>query len=718
MVGPNHIPTGDGTRGPRRAQPLPHPRPRPWPRRAAGDGAAEVFRSRGVSARSPSVVHVRLIHTSDWHLGRAFHQVGLLDAQAAYLDHLVEVVRAESRRRRARQRRRLRPRHARPPTPSSCSPRPSQRLVDAGAQVVLSSGNHDSAIRLGFASGLLERAGRAHPDLRGRRRPARRRRGRRGPPPPLPRAGARRRRPRRHRAHPRRRAAGGDGPRCRADVAARGGRSVVMAHAFVTGGATSDSERDISVGGVCRRPAAVFRRRRLRALGHLHGGQEVAEGVRYCGSPVAMSFSEARHTKGSVAGRPLRHRARSSSTSRRRSTRPLRRAARRPRRPPRRPGATGRRGRVVPGDAHRPGPPARGHGPAARSASRTPSSSRFEPAGRRGRRCAATPRRSRRAPTTSTCAATSSPTSAGAARPTDDERALLAEAVEATRAGSRHRRRRGRGAICRVRAAAVRSDGGRVRLHRLEVDGVRAVRRPGHRRLRRPRRPRASSSSTGRPAPGKTSLLDAVCFALYADVPGRPEQAAGCAATTPRRDAVPTVAARAHRRRPRGCASTRSPEFMRPKKRGDGLAQGAGARGPRGARAAARWRGVTHPQRRGRRPRQGRRSAWGWRSSPRSCCCPRASSRRSCGPPPTSAARSSSSSSTSRRSPTSRPGWPRRAARAGPRSRPPAGSCPASSPGSRTPSPGWGPPAPRRWTRSTTTSSRLPTPRTAVPTAA
>ena len=38
---------------------------------------------------------VRLIHTSDWHLGRAFHQVGLLDAQAAYLDHLVDVVRTE-----------------------------------------------------------------------------------------------------------------------------------------------------------------------------------------------------------------------------------------------------------------------------------------------------------------------------------------------------------------------------------------------------------------------------------------------------------------------------------------------------------------------------------------------------------------------------------------------------------------------------------------------
>ena len=35
------------------------------------------------------------------------------------------------------------------------------------------------------------------------------------------------------------------------------------------------------------------------ALGHLHGRQRVRDGVRYSGSPVALSFSEAAHTKGS-----------------------------------------------------------------------------------------------------------------------------------------------------------------------------------------------------------------------------------------------------------------------------------------------------------------------------------------------------------------------------------------------------------------------------------
>ena len=36
-----------------------------------------------------------MLHTSDWHLGRSFHRVGLLDAQAAFVDHLVETAVAE-----------------------------------------------------------------------------------------------------------------------------------------------------------------------------------------------------------------------------------------------------------------------------------------------------------------------------------------------------------------------------------------------------------------------------------------------------------------------------------------------------------------------------------------------------------------------------------------------------------------------------------------------
>lgn len=71
-----------------------------------------------------------------------------------------------------------------------------------------------------------------------------------------------------------------------------------MAHTFVTGATSSDSERDISVGGLAAVPAGVFDQFDYAALGHLHRPQSVTESVIYCGSPVAMSFSEADQTKG------------------------------------------------------------------------------------------------------------------------------------------------------------------------------------------------------------------------------------------------------------------------------------------------------------------------------------------------------------------------------------------------------------------------------------
>jgi DNA repair protein SbcD/Mre11 len=241
---------------------------------------------------------VRLLHTSDWHLGRSFHQVGLLDAQAAHLDHLVDVVRAE----------RVDAVLVSGDVYDRAMPSPDTvavlsetlvRLVDAGAQVVLSSGNHDSATRLGFASGLLERAGvHVRTSVAGIGRPVLVGDVAVHPLPYLEPALAAEALGATERTH-----AGvlrAAMQRVRADAARRGGRTVVMAHAFVTGGTTSDSERDISVGGVSAVPPEVFAGADYTALGHLHGRQQVAEHVRYSGSPVAMSFSEARHTKVSL----------------------------------------------------------------------------------------------------------------------------------------------------------------------------------------------------------------------------------------------------------------------------------------------------------------------------------------------------------------------------------------------------------------------------------
>jgi DNA repair protein SbcD/Mre11 len=240
---------------------------------------------------------VRLIHTSDWHLGRSFHRVGLLDAQAAFVDHLVEVVRAE-RVDAVLVSGDVYDRALPAPDTVSLLSEAVTRLIDAGAQVLLSSGNHDSAIRLGFASELLARAGlHIRTGLSGLGTPV----------PvgdvavyPLPylepsvaadRLGAT------ERTHAS--VLGSAMTQVRADLRTRGSRSVVMAHAFVTGGATSDSERDISVGGVSAVHPEVFDGVDYVALGHLHGRQQVAEGMRYSGSPVALSFSEVSHTKGS-----------------------------------------------------------------------------------------------------------------------------------------------------------------------------------------------------------------------------------------------------------------------------------------------------------------------------------------------------------------------------------------------------------------------------------
>lgn len=74
-------------------------------------------------------------------------------------------------------------------------------------------------------------------------------------------------------------------------------RNVLAAHQFVTGAARSDSE-EISVGGSDNVDAAVFAPFDYVALGHLHGPQSLGDGrIRYCGTPLKYSFSEARRQK-------------------------------------------------------------------------------------------------------------------------------------------------------------------------------------------------------------------------------------------------------------------------------------------------------------------------------------------------------------------------------------------------------------------------------------
>ncbi|WP_326616486.1 exonuclease SbcCD subunit D [Streptomyces decoyicus] len=246
---------------------------------------------------------MRFLHTSDWHLGRSFHRVSLLSAQRAFLDHLVETVRAREidavlvagdvydR--------------AVPPLAAvELFDDALHRLAGLGVPTVMISGNHDSARRLGVGSGLMEQAGiHLRTDPAGCGTPVLLADAH-GPValyglPYLEPAMVRDTLGARRADHAEVLGAAMD--RVRADLAGRpaGTRSVVLAHAFVTGGAVSDSERDITVGGVASVPVAVFDGVDYVALGHLHGCQTLTERVRYSGSPLAYSFSEAGHRKSS-----------------------------------------------------------------------------------------------------------------------------------------------------------------------------------------------------------------------------------------------------------------------------------------------------------------------------------------------------------------------------------------------------------------------------------
>jgi exonuclease SbcD len=244
---------------------------------------------------------MRLLHTSDWHLGRSFHRVSMLDAQAAFLDHLVATVR-EREVDAVLVAGDVYDRAVPPLAAVALFDEALHRLADAGVPTVMISGNHDSARRLGVGAGLIDRAGiHLRTDPAGCGTPVLLA-DEHGPVacyglPYLEPSLVRNEFGTEKAAHETVLAAAME--RIRDDLAAReeGIRSVVLAHAFVMGGEESDSERDITVGGVCAVRSGVFRGVDYVALGHLHGCQTITERIRYSGSPLAYSFSETDHRK-------------------------------------------------------------------------------------------------------------------------------------------------------------------------------------------------------------------------------------------------------------------------------------------------------------------------------------------------------------------------------------------------------------------------------------
>lgn len=257
---------------------------------------------------------MRILHTSDWHLGRTLHGVDLTESHAAYFDSLVETCRSEQvdavlvsgdiydR--------------AVPPVESVKLLDEVLARLSEFTSVVLTPGNHDSATRLGFGahafSNRLQVISKpsATPVLLGGQRdqllvyalpyldpntaPANLRSW----------ANDDYEIARSHQA-----VLDFVLRRVEADLASRRAASseriasVLMAHTFVTGAKPSDSERDLRIGGVDSVSASSFSPELdYVALGHLHGQQKVGSAdelaqIRYSGSPVAFSFSEKDHQK-------------------------------------------------------------------------------------------------------------------------------------------------------------------------------------------------------------------------------------------------------------------------------------------------------------------------------------------------------------------------------------------------------------------------------------
>lgn len=258
---------------------------------------------------------MRILHTSDWHLGISLGTASLLDAQGEYVDWLVNTVRRE----------RidlvviagdLFDRAIAPKEAVVLFKEALGRLLDTGARVAAITGNHDGADRVANYGGLLDGSGvlirggyealgevttlefadgpldlvmlpyldpQADPDVAADGNDDVSTEARSGTLD----------------ARVERLLAATHESVLRTAIAAaagdlRSGRSVAVSHAFVAGGSTTDSERRLTVGGTGTVDVSLYDPFTYTALGHLHRPQAVGDAgrVRYSGTPMSYSFSE------------------------------------------------------------------------------------------------------------------------------------------------------------------------------------------------------------------------------------------------------------------------------------------------------------------------------------------------------------------------------------------------------------------------------------------
>ena len=245
---------------------------------------------------------MRFIHTADWHIGRLFCGRHLTEDQSWLLDEFLKLV-ADSRVDAVVIAGDIYDR-AVPPTEAVelFDEILSRLLLELRVKVFFIAGNHDSAQRLGFASRILTQQGlfvgaqlesglepvclqdsfgpvyfQLYPYME----------------PAMVRAVFGQEQLMDFDA-----ATGFVIGQGRSHIPA-GARCVAIAHAFLAGGQSADSERPLMVGGSSNVSPAWFRGYTYTALGHLHSPQQAgAASVRYSGSLMKYSFSEAAQKKG------------------------------------------------------------------------------------------------------------------------------------------------------------------------------------------------------------------------------------------------------------------------------------------------------------------------------------------------------------------------------------------------------------------------------------
>jgi len=244
---------------------------------------------------------MKFIHTSDWHIGRQFHNVSLLDDQSFVLDQLIELIQQESVDALVIAGD-IYDRSIPPATAVELLDKVLKTIcVDLSVPVILIPGNHDSAERLRFGANQLKKSGLfILGDLRKVAEPVVINNKQEslcfyGIPYNDP-----------------------EHVRDQFDVELSGyeeahafliglidenrdkdSANIIISHCFVDGAEESESERPLSIGGADRISSGLFKDFDYAALGHLHGPQYKGEKfIRYPGSLLKYSFSEQKQLKG------------------------------------------------------------------------------------------------------------------------------------------------------------------------------------------------------------------------------------------------------------------------------------------------------------------------------------------------------------------------------------------------------------------------------------